>query len=63
MKQYQASIEGASIYFTPQQLFPDFTTEWAATLQQMYGGQVPIDEGLDQLAERLTRKLKDVGLA
>ena len=63
LKQYQASIEGASIYFTPQQLFPDFTTEWAATLQQMYGGQVPIDEGLDQLAERLTRKLKDVGLA
>ena len=33
--------------FTPQQLFPDFTTEWAAMLQQMHAGQVPVDEGLD----------------
>ena len=62
LKQYQDSIDGARIYFTPQQLFPEFTTEWAAMLQQMYGGQVPVDEGLDKLAQTLTKKLRDVGL-
>lgn len=63
LKQYQASVAGAKIYFTPQQLFPEFTTEWASTLQQMYGGTVAVSEGLDKLAERLTGKLKSVGLA
>lgn len=63
LKQYQDSIANAKIHFTPQQLFPEFTTEWAAMLQQMYGGQVPVDEGLDRLAEALTKKLRDVGLA
>jgi len=63
LQQYRESIAGAQIHFTPQQLFPEFTTEWAAMLQQMYGGQVSVDEGLDQLAQSLTRKLKDVGLA
>ncbi|KAB7553175.1 extracellular solute-binding protein [Verminephrobacter sp. Larva24] len=63
LRQYQASVEGAKIYFTPQQLFPEFTTEWASMLQQMYGGTVPVGEGLDKLAETLTRKLKGVGLA
>lgn len=63
LAQYQASVEGAKIYFTPQQLFPEFTTEWASSLQQMFGGTVPIDEGLDKLAENLTKKLKGVGLA
>jgi len=63
LKQYQASVEGAKVYFTPQQLFPEFTTDWASTLQQMYGGKLPVDEGLDKLAESLTKKLKGVGLA
>ena len=63
LKQYQDSIANSKIHFTPQQLFPEFTTEWAAMLQQMYGGQITVDEGLDKLAQTLTRKLKDVGLA
>lgn len=63
LAQYQTAVEGAKIYFTPQQLFPEFTTEWASSLQQMFGGTVPIDEGLDKLAENLTKKLKGVGLA
>lgn len=63
LKQYQASVEAAKIYFTPQQLFPEFTTEWASTLQQMYGGTLPVGEGLDKLADGLSRKLKGVGLA
>jgi hypothetical protein len=29
----------------------------------MYGGQVSVDEGLDKLAENLSKKLKEVGLA
>lgn len=62
LKQFQASIANSRIYFTPQQLFPDFTTEWAAMLQQMHAGQVPVDEGLDKLAESLERKLRGVGL-
>jgi len=63
LQQYRESVTNAKIHFTPQQLFPEFTTEWAAMLQQMYADQVPVDEGLDQLAQSLTRKLKDVGLA
>lgn len=63
LKSYQENITNARIYFTPQQLFPEMTTDWAAALQQMYSKQVTIDEGLDKLAESLTRKLKDVGLA
>lgn len=63
LKQYQDAIANARVHFTPQQLFTELTTEWASMLQQMYGGQVPVDEGLDKLAENLSRKLRDVGLA
>ena len=45
-----ASAPGAKINFTPQPLFFDLTTEWAATLQKMVAKEVPVDEGLDQLA-------------
>lgn len=63
LKQYQDAIANTRVYFTPQQLFPEFTTEWAAMLQQMHGGQIAVDEGLDKLADNLSRKLRDVGLA
>lgn len=63
LKQYQDSIANSKIHFTPQQLFPEFTTEWAAMLQQMHGGQISVDEGLDKLAQTLKKKLKDVGPA
>ncbi len=62
LKQYQQNIDNAKIYFTPQQLFPEITTDWAASLQQMYANQVPVSEGLDKLAESLNRKLRDVGI-
>jgi len=39
---------------------PEFTTDWAAMLQQMYAKQIPIDEGLDKLAAGLERKLREV---
>ncbi len=57
-----ASAPGAKIYFTPQPLFSDLTTEWASTLQQMVSKEVPVDEGLDKLADSLDKQLKDAGL-
>ncbi|MFC6489386.1 ABC transporter substrate-binding protein [Nitratireductor sp. GCM10026969] len=62
VEQFEVSAPGASIKFTPQPLFFDLTTEWAATLQRMVANEVPVDEGLDQLAASLDRQLKDAGL-
>jgi len=62
LNQFQKSIGQSKIYFTPQQLFPEFTTDWAAMLQQMFSKEIPIDEGLDKLAAGLERKLRSVGL-
>ncbi len=62
IEQYEVSAPGAQIYFTPQPLFFDLTTLWAATLQRMVANEVPVDEGLDQLADSVNRQLKDAGL-
>ena len=62
LEQYDVSAPGAKIYFTPQPLFFDLTTEWAATLQKMVAKEVPVDEGLDQLAESVDSQLKEAGL-
>jgi multiple sugar transport system substrate-binding protein len=62
IEQYQASAPGAKIYFTPQPLFFNLTTEWAASLQKMVANEVPVDEGLDQLADSVNRQLKSAGL-
>jgi multiple sugar transport system substrate-binding protein len=60
--QFDKSAPGASIKFTPQPLFFDLTTEWAVALQRMVAEEVPVDEGLDQLAESIDRQLRDAGL-
>src|SRR6202162_1915942 len=62
LAQYDASAPGARIYFTPQPLFFDVTTQWAETLQKMVAKEVPIDDGLDQLAASIDKQLKDAGL-
>jgi multiple sugar transport system substrate-binding protein len=62
LKQYEASSEGSKIYFTAQPLFFDLTTQWAETLQKMVAKQLPIDEGLDQLAANIDKQLKDAGI-
>ncbi|MEM9222607.1 MAG: extracellular solute-binding protein [Pseudomonadota bacterium] len=62
VKMHDVSAPGASIKFTAQPLFFDLTTEWAATLQKMVAKEVPVDEGLDQLAESLNGQLKEAGL-
>ncbi|WP_150523776.1 ABC transporter substrate-binding protein [Roseibium sediminis] len=59
---HDVSAPGASIKFTPQPLFFDLTTEWAATLQRMVAGKVPVDEGLDELAESMNTQLAAAGL-
>ncbi|MGF1608327.1 MAG: ABC transporter substrate-binding protein [Kiloniellales bacterium] len=62
LEQYEASAPGSKIYFTPQPLFFNLTTEWAASLQKMVADEVAVDEGLDQLAESVNRQLKGAGL-
>ncbi|MBX2826459.1 MAG: extracellular solute-binding protein [Gammaproteobacteria bacterium] len=62
VEMHDLSAPGAKIHFTAQPLFFDLTTEWAASLQKMVAGEVPVDEGLDQLADSVNRQLKDAGL-
>jgi multiple sugar transport system substrate-binding protein len=62
LQQYQASAAGSKIYFTPQPLFFNLTTEWAAALQKMYSKEIPVDEGLDKLAENVQGQLRDAGI-
>jgi multiple sugar transport system substrate-binding protein len=62
VEMHDASAPGASIKFTPQPLFFDLTTEWAATLQKMVAKEVPVDEGLDMLAESTNKQLSEAGL-
>ncbi|HWK46953.1 MAG TPA: extracellular solute-binding protein [Stellaceae bacterium] len=63
LEQYQASAPNAKIYFTPQPLFFNLTTDWAAALQKMFANEVPVDEGLDQLALSIDGQLKNAGIA
>ena len=62
VEMFDVSAPGASIKFTPQPLFFDLTTEWAATLQKMVAKEVPVDEGLDMLATSIDGQLKEAGL-
>lgn len=62
IEQLDASAPGAKIYFTAQPLFFDLTTEWASTLQQMVAKELPVDEGLDKLADNVGKQLKEAGL-
>jgi len=62
VEMHDVSAPGAKIHFTPQPLFFDLTTEWAASMQKMVANEVPVDEGLDQLAESVDKQLKEAGL-
>ncbi|WP_119387867.1 ABC transporter substrate-binding protein [Taklimakanibacter lacteus] len=62
LNQHDTSAPGAKIYFTAQPLFFDLTTQWAETLQKMVAKEVPVDEGLDQLAANVDKQLKEAGL-
>ncbi len=62
MNQYEVTSPDAKIYFTPQPLFFNVTTDWAAALQRMVANQVPVSDGLDQLAESINRQMKSAGI-
>ena len=62
LEQYKATAPKAQIYFTPQPLFFNLTTDWAAALQRMVANEVPVNEGLDQLAASFDKQLKSSGL-
>jgi multiple sugar transport system substrate-binding protein len=62
VEQFDQSSAGSKIYFTPQPLFEAVTTEWAASLQKMVANEVPVDEGLDQLAASIDEQLQQAGL-
>ena len=63
LEQYEASAPGAKIYFTPQPLFFDVTTQWAAALQKMVAKEVPVDEGPGPARRpRSTSSCKQAGL-
>lgn len=59
---FEQSLPGAKIYFTPQPLFFNVTTEWAASLQQMVAKQVSVDDGLDKFAAHIDREMKSAGI-
>jgi multiple sugar transport system substrate-binding protein len=62
LDQYEASAPGSKIYFTPQPLFFNVTTEWAAMLQRMVANEIGVDEGLDQLVQSIDRQMQQAGL-
>jgi multiple sugar transport system substrate-binding protein len=62
LEQFEKTSPGAKIYFTPQPLFFNVTTDWAAALQRMVAKQVPVDEGLDQLADSINKQMEQAGL-
>ena len=62
LNQHDVSAPGAKIYFTAQPLFFDLTTQWSETLQKMVAKELPVDEGLDKMAEDIDTKLKEAGL-
>ena len=62
LDQHDVSAPGAKIYFTAQPLFFDVTTQWAELLQKMVAKEVPVDEGLDQLAANIDKQLREAGL-
>jgi multiple sugar transport system substrate-binding protein len=57
---FQTIIPNCKVYFTPQPMFFETTTEWAATLHEIYNGTAP-QEALDVLSERLSKTLKRAG--
>jgi multiple sugar transport system substrate-binding protein len=59
---FEKTLPDARIYFTPQPLFFNVTTEWAAMLQRMVAKQVSVDKGLDQLASHINREVKEAGI-
>lgn len=59
-KTFNEIIGNTKIHFTPQPLFFETTTEWAAALHEIYNG-TDTQEALDKLTKKLQRTLKRSG--
>lgn len=59
-KTFQEIIPTCKVYFTPQPLFFETTTEWAATLHEIYNG-ADAQKALDGLVKKLEGTLKRAG--
>ena len=62
---FQATQPKAQIYFTPEPLFFQVTTDWAATLQDIYAGPATTastKEALDKLASNINTKMQEAGI-
>ena len=59
---FNTIIPHAKIYFTAEPLFFQVTTDWAASLQDMYAKKVGVKAGLDQLASSINSKMANTGI-
>jgi len=62
LESFNQLIPNSKIYFTPQPLFFDVTTDWAATLQKMVTSGADVKASLDELAESINKKMADAGI-
>jgi multiple sugar transport system substrate-binding protein len=62
LEQFAIDSPDAKIYFTPQPLFFNATTDWAAALQQMVANETSVNGGLDALASTIDRRLREAGI-
>lgn len=58
---FKGIIENSKVYFTPQPLFFETTTEWAAALHEIYNG-ADAQKVLDDLVKRLDSELEAAGI-
>ncbi|HHV63192.1 MAG TPA: sugar ABC transporter substrate-binding protein [Firmicutes bacterium] len=58
---FQAIIDNCSILFTPQPKFFETTTEWAATLHDIYYGE-DAKKALDKLVAKINRMMTQAGI-
>ena len=66
LQAYQATQPNTRIYFTPQPLFFNVATDWAATLQTIYSGNVTPSNtkaALDKLASDVDNQTSNAGLS
>jgi multiple sugar transport system substrate-binding protein len=59
---FQEVISGCSIQFTPQPIFFETTTEWAASLQDIYYEKDTAKNALDKLVQKIKRMMLQKGI-
>ena len=66
LEAFQTTQPNTRIYFTPQPLFFQVATDWAATLQSIYSGPITTSstkEALDQLASSINNQTSQAGIS